>query len=59
MSQQAELIEALQLYRLAQGTPDEQAAFDYLNETVQRVREGQGRECCGGRCRFCPMWRGK
>lgn len=57
MSQSAhEINEALKLYRLAQGTPNEGDAFEHLQSVVAEVK---ARECCGGRCRFCPVWRGK
>lgn len=57
MSQSAKDINAaLQLYRVAQGTEHEADAFANLQATVARVREEQ---CCGGRCRFCPVWRSK
>lgn len=57
MSQSAKDINAaLQLYRVAQGTEHEEDAFANLQATVARVRDEQ---CCGGRCRFCPVWRSK
>lgn len=58
MSQSANHInDALKLYRAAQGTEAEQLAFDNLNAVVERVKRGD--ECCNGRCRWCPQWRGK
>lgn len=61
MSQSAtEINEALQLYRASIGTEAEQVAYEHLNAVVERVKQQTNEDrCCGGRCRFCPVWREK
>ena len=47
--------DALKLYRLAQGTDAEDDAYSHLQAVVERAKQQDA--CCGGRCRFCPVWR--
>lgn len=55
-----EINEALKLYRVAQGTEHEEAAYAELNAVIARVKlQDRAEQCCGGRCRFCPVWRAK
>lgn len=51
-----EIDDALKLFRLAQGTEAEADAYSHLQSVVERVKQSND-NCCGGRCRFCPVWR--
>ena len=54
-----EINDALKLYRIAEGTEHEESAYAELNAVIERVKQEQHADCCGGRCRFCPVWRSR